>query len=98
MHTYEVIVTIEPTLVERFERYMRRTHIPEILTTGCFRKVRFERTGDTVFRTAYMAESRGDVDRYLREHTAHFRDDFAKHFPAGVTAERRVWEEVEEWP
>ena len=97
MITYEVVVTIEPVLAERFEIYMRRTHIPEIMLTGCFRRIRFERSADTIFRTAYMADARADVDRYLREHTARFREDFAKHFPAGATAERRVWEEVEEW-
>ena len=98
MITYEVVVTVEPVLAERFERYMRRTHIPEIMRTGCFRRIRFERSADTIFRTAYMADTRSDVDRYLREHTARFREDFARHFPEGAKAERRVWEEVEEWP
>ena len=97
MITYEVIVTIEPMLVEPFERYMRQTHIPEIMRTGCFRRIRFERSSDRVYRTAYLADTRTDVDRYLREHTARFREDFSKHFPKGATAERRVWEEVEEW-
>ena len=98
MITYEVVVTTEPALAERFERYMRRTHIPEIMATGCFRSIRFERSSGTIFRTAYLADTRSSVDRYLRDHTARFRQDFQQHFPTGVVAERRVWEEVEEWP
>ena len=49
------------------------------------------------FRTAYMAEDRAGLERSLRAHTARFREDFARHFPEGARAERRVWEEVEAW-
>jgi hypothetical protein len=97
MITYEVTVTIEPALAAAFERYMRQAHIPEILATGCFGRIRFERADDATFRTAYMADERAGIERYLRDHTARFREDFARHFPEGVRAERRVWEEVEVW-
>ena len=94
---YEVVVDVEPALAERFARYMRETHIPQILGTGCFATIRFEQASPTRFRTAYVAHNQADVDRYLAQHTAAFRADFAANFPSGATATRETWTLVERW-
>jgi hypothetical protein len=94
MTTYEVTVEVEPGLVAAFTRYMLEQHIPEILATGCFRSIRFERAEEGRFRTRYEAEDPEDLERYLREHTARFRADFMARFPAGCTASRETWEAV----
>ena len=36
MVTYEVTTTVDPRLVEAYERFMRQVHIPDLLATGCF--------------------------------------------------------------
>lgn len=95
MIVYEVTVDVEAKLAEAFEQYMRGKHIPEILATGCFTAIHFEKASPTRFRTRYEAKGRADLDGYLSEHTARFREDFSAHFPAGCTARREVWEEVE---
>ena len=97
MVRYEVVVDVAPALAESFERYMRTKHIPEILATGCFDEIRFERGDGGRFRTAYAAAARAGVERYLAEHTAAFRADFQAHFPEGVAAAREVWTELEAW-
>jgi cytochrome b len=94
---YEVTVEVEPALAETFVRYMSGKHIPEVLATGCFRRIRLDRAGPTTFRTVYEAATPDDLDRYLRNHTAGFRADFASHFPAGVTATRAIWTQVALW-
>lgn len=94
MTSYEVTVVVEPGLVEDFARYMFEQHIPEILATGCFRCIRFERAAEGRFRTRYETEDPGDLERYLSEHTARFRADFSARFPAGCTASRETWEAV----
>ncbi len=76
---------------------MREQHAPEIWATGCFQRINFDRAGLTTFRTCYEAASPSDLERYLRDHAAHFRADFAAHFPAGVLATRATWSPVEEW-
>jgi hypothetical protein len=95
--TYEATLDAEPHLVDALEAYMRGRHIPRIFATGCFRAIRFERAGETRFRTAYQAAVRADLDRYLRDHTEAMRADFLAHFPTGVTITREVWEPVESW-
>lgn len=95
MLAYEVVVEVREDLAGAFEGYMRGKHIPEILATGCFTRIRFEQASPTRFRTRYEAATKADLDRYLEEHTGPFRADFAAHFPEGCTPSREVWEEVE---
>ncbi|MBL0312967.1 MAG: DUF4286 family protein [Holophagaceae bacterium] len=95
MTVYEVTVDVEARLTESFEQYMRGKHIPEILATGCFTAIHFEKAAPARFRTRYEAPSRTELDNYLSEHTARFREDFMTHFPIGCTVRREVWEEVE---
>jgi hypothetical protein len=97
MIRYEVIVAVREDLRERFERYFVETHIPEILATGCFLDIRFDRADSGAYRTVYHAATRADLDRYLAAHTAHFRADFVKHFPEGVAPSRENWTEIRSW-
>lgn len=97
MLTYEVTVTVESGLSDEFERYMRSKHIPEILATGCFIRIFFERADSGAFRTRYVGASRVDLERYLRDHAQAFRGDFAEHFPSGAVAQRENWTLVEQF-
>ncbi len=97
MVSYEVTVSVDEGLEAQYERYMRERHIPQIMATGCFHHTVFERGDDGRFRTRYVAETRADLDRYLRDHTTAFRNDFAQHFPTGAAAARAVYGAVQEW-
>lgn len=95
MIAYEVRVTVREDMREAFEFYMRRKHLREILATGCFKAIHFERADEFVYRSRYEAASRAHLDRYLKEHAAHFRADFMVHCPEGCTVTREVLETVE---
>ncbi|MBA3468704.1 MAG: DUF4286 family protein [Herpetosiphonaceae bacterium] len=97
MVRYEVTVETAPELGAAFEDYMRQKHIPEIFATGCFISIHFDRADATHFRTSYLAATQADFERYLSDHAQHFRGDFAAHFPAGASAARNVWTEIERW-
>lgn len=97
MVTYEVTTAVEAALAERYESFMRDTHIPEVFATGCFHAVSFERAASGRYRIRYQAASQDDLDRYLREHTARLRADFLAHFPTGATVSREVWIELQRW-
>jgi Domain of unknown function (DUF4286) len=93
---YEVVLEPVPDLTGPLERWMRATHIPDVLATGCFRSIHFDRSGHRL-RTVYIAATRTDLERYLAHHAEPLRADFARHFPHGVTVAREVWDEVERW-
>ncbi|MFZ5623414.1 MAG: DUF4286 family protein [Gemmatimonadota bacterium] len=98
MIRYEVTVDMPEPRAADFEAYMRTKHIPEILATGCFAHIRFDRAGPTRFRTCYHAATRADFERYLADHAARFRADFAAHFGGAATVSRDIWETVQSWP
>ena len=97
MIRYEVTLEVEPRLAPGLEDYMRNKHIPEILATGCFQEIRFERAAEGRFRTSYLAATPADLERYLSLHTAAFRASLISYFPQGVTAIRETWTELESW-
>lgn len=95
--TYEITTVVEPDLVERYERFMRATHIPELLATGCFHGAAFTRSGEGRYRIRYEAPTEAALDRYLAEHAPRLRDHFAAQFPRGITVSREVWLTLETW-
>jgi hypothetical protein len=97
MVTYEVTTIVEPGLVEAYERYMRQVHIPDLLATGCFHGAALTSAATGRYRVRYEAPSQGDLDRYLATHATRLREDFASHFPEGVTASREVWVAIQTW-
>lgn len=97
MTLYEVTLQVDPPLAGAVESHMRRHHIPAILATGCFRRIRFDRASPARFRTSYEATSTADLDRYLREHAPRMRTEFQAEFPDGVTLTRETWTELESW-
>jgi Domain of unknown function (DUF4286) len=97
MIAYEVTSEVDESLVGRFEQYMRETHIPEVLATGCFQAAVLARSSPGRYRTSYVARTQADLDRYLERHTAGLRADFAARFPEGVSLSREVWVTVQRW-
>jgi hypothetical protein len=94
MVTYEVSANVEESLREKYERYMIDKHLHDVLATSCFVDATLERAAPGKYRIRYRAEDDTALDRYLRNHTAALRKDFAEHFPAGVELSREVWTEV----
>lgn len=94
---YEVTLQVDPGVAARLEDFMRQTHIPVIFRTGCFRKIRFDKASAARFRTSYQADTRADLDRYVKDHAPELRADFQKHFPSGVVLTREVWQQQESW-
>ena len=97
MVLYEVSLETTPDLSNQVEQHMRQQHIPEIFATGCFRQIHFERGPEDRFRTSYVAQTRADLDRYIRDHAPRLRADFQALFPAGVSLSRQIWDVLESW-
>ena len=60
MIRYEVTVGVREDLRDAFERYFVDTHIPEILATGCFLDIRFDRSDAGAYHTVYHAATRAE--------------------------------------
>lgn len=97
MPSYEVTLQFDPEIATRLENYMRTHHIPEILRSGCFARIDFERSEEGTFRTRYQAATQEALHRYFEQHAEALREDFRKHFPEGVKPMRETWSVIESW-
>ena len=97
MVTYEVTTTVDASRAEVYERYMCEEHIPALLDTGCFVGASFGRSAPGRYRTSYHAASDDELQRYLAEHAARLRAEFAARFPDVVVASREVWVTLRRW-
>ena len=95
---YEVTAIPEPDVREVYEHYMRTKHVADVLASGCFVSARIGVTGEGLYRTTYVAATRGDLERYLADHAPRLRADFAEHIPRGVQLSREILEVLQEWP
>jgi len=92
MLSYEVTIRLDdPSNGAALEKYMCEKHVPEVFATGCFLDAHFEKSAPDTWRSRYTVESQEVLDRYVAEHAPRLREDFARHFPGGVTLERAVW-------
>ena len=96
MIRYEVTLECSEATAPALERWMRNSHIPEILETGCFTAIHFDRS-DGRFRTVYHAAAAAHLDRYFAEHAPALRQSFQQQFPAGVAVSRETWVELQGW-
>ncbi len=97
MIIYEVTTDVIPAGVANYEAFMRDTHIPEVLSTGCFVSATIASSIPGRYRIRYAARSLDVLDRYLGKHAAQFRDDFATHLGSSVKVSREVWTELQHW-
>lgn len=97
MIIYEVTATVEASLAQAYERYMRQEHIPDVLASGCFQGAEFASATPGRYRMRYEASTDEDLERYLATHAALLREDAASRFPEGVVLSREVWTAVQRW-
>ena len=95
MVIYEVTASVEDEVCVEYERFMRKTHIPDLLRTGLFESAVIERSSAGTYPVRYAAETPEALDRYLKEHAARLRADFVDHFPSGVELSREEWDVLE---
>jgi hypothetical protein len=92
MIVYEITATVRPDLRDKYEEYMRETHIADLLATGDFVSASVGRSDNGTFQIRYVAKTRKNLDRYLETHAEGVRKDAAEHFPEGVEITRKEWE------
>lgn len=80
MFIYNVTTKVDPSIHEIWVEWMKQTHIPDIMKTGCFTEFQFvklleqdESDGPT-YAVQYRAASKADYNRYLEIHANQLRN------------------------
>ena len=79
MLLYNVTVKVAAEIGADWLLWLQQEHVPEVLSTGCFRKATICRLLDTddsegpTFSVQYLAETRNDYERYIQNHAPQMR-------------------------
>ena len=86
MIIYNVTINIDETVHDKWLKWMRETHIPEVLETGKFLKAKMakvlveEEMGGITYSIQYTAENKEILDKYYAEDAERMRKEVSKHF------------------
>lgn len=100
MIVYNVTVKIEMESHEEWLQWMRETHIPQVMETGCFlsyrmHKVLVDDTDGVNYAIQYDCESMERLDDYQKQHAPALQKDHGERYKDRFVAFRTLLEVVE---
>lgn len=100
MIIYNVTVNIDDSVHDEWLRWMRTTHIPDVLKTGLFTSGRIfrivveEEMGGKSYSIQYTCNSFADYERYEKEFAPALRAEHSAKYKDRFVAFRTLLEEV----
>lgn len=95
MILYNVTVSIDPEVETDWLEWMRSTHIPDVMSTGCFIESRISRVhgeeeGGVTYAVSYVSESQETYDHYKATHAPRLQEDHSSRFAGRFAAFRTL--------
>jgi hypothetical protein len=81
MFIYNVTTKVDPSVHEIWVEWMKQTHIPAVMGSGCFSEFQFAKllelddTDGPTYAVQYRAVSKADYNRYLEIHANKLRNE-----------------------
>jgi hypothetical protein len=102
MILYNVTVSIDTSVHEDWLQWMRSTHIPEVMETGCFIESRISRVngeeeGGKTFAITYLSPSEEHLEKYEKEHAPALQKEHTSKFQGKFAAFRTTLSVIEEF-
>lgn len=96
---YNVTVNVSDEVHDEWVDWMRNTHIPDVLGTGCFRSAKFLRVhafeqGGKTYAVQYLCDSMEKYERYQKEFASELQNRTQAAFGDHVHAFRTLLEVV----
>jgi hypothetical protein len=93
MVLYNVTVSLDPGIQEDWLDWMRSTHIPEVMNTGCFLESRISRVhgeeeGGVTYAISYVTESEEIYEHYQATHAISLQKDHSERYAGQFAAFR----------
>ena len=97
---YNVTVSIDSRSAEEWVAWMRSTHIPQVMATGCFMESRLSRVngeeeGGATYAITYVSYGKEHLDRYMNEFAPLLQKDHAEKFNGKFAAFRTTLDVIE---
>jgi hypothetical protein len=102
MVLYNVTVSIDREIESNWLDWMRKTHIPQVMKTGCFLECRISRIqgeedGGAAYSFLYLAPSQEKMDEYQEKYAPSLQQDHAQHYGGKFAAFRTLLTVIEEF-
>lgn len=99
MIIYNVTVNVEHEIHQEWLDYMKKTHIPEVMQTGCFIeskicKVLVNEEQGTTYSIQYTCENMQTYERYKKEHAPRLQKDVQNKYANKFVSFRTLLEVV----
>ncbi len=102
MILYNVTVSIDPEIGDEWLNWMRSTHIPDVMATGCFLESRISRInseeeGGLTYSIMYLCLSQEKLDHYRDKHAPSLQKDHSDRYAGRFAAFRTLLSVIEEF-
>lgn len=102
MILYNVTVSIDPSISEEWLEWMRSTHIPDVMATGCFLESRISRVhgeeeGGVTYAITYLSPDQSKLDEYRDKFAPALQRDHSQRFEGRFAAFRTILSVIEEF-
>jgi hypothetical protein len=102
MILYNVTVSLDPAIREEWLVWMRSTHIPDVMATGCFVESRISQVQEedpnaATYAISYLSPSIEKIDQYRKEFAAQLQKDHTERYDGKFAAFRTILTVVEEF-
>ena len=101
MLLYNVTVTIDLEVHQDWLRWMRETHIPDVLATGLFRSCRMarllhhEHSDAEIYTMQYLLENEAQLRRYQSEFAPELQRQHQERYAGKFSAFRTLMEVID---
>ncbi|HRP52836.1 MAG TPA: DUF4286 family protein [Fluviicola sp.] len=97
---YNVTVSIDPLIEMDWVQWMRETHIPDVMKTGCFLECRMSKMheqedGACTYAMTYVAYSQQHIETYQTQHAARLQVDHKNRFEGRFAAFRSTLQVIQ---
>lgn len=96
MILYSVTVSIDQNVANEWITWMRETHVPEVMATGCFieskicRLINAEEDGGLTYSFQYLAKDQAEYDRYQNNFAKALQKDHSDKYAGKFAAFRTL--------
>lgn len=102
MVVYNVTISIDVAIADSWLEWMKETHVPEVMATGCFRdskicRVHGEEEGGVTYAVMYTAYSEKDLDLYEVQHAPKLQLELTDKFKGKTASFRTLLSVIQEF-
>ena len=101
MIVYNVTTKVDWSIADEWLEWMKKTHIPDVLATGCFssynlyKLLQVDDVDGLTYTIQYFATTMNDYEEYIQRYAGGFRKEILGKYGDKLIAFRSIMQEVE---